>query len=247
MRGLRRARVAYAPGMAHDGFVLVHGGYHGAWCWDAVRPLLSGASIAVDLPGRGTRPLDARPVTVDRCVDAVIEDADAAGMERFVLVGHSMGGITITETANRHPDRVVHLVYLAALVLEPGRCTFDLYFPDGAPPLEDPAGVQPLMDEERAHQMFCADLDAEQFRDAHARCVPEPLGLFAAAVSGYDSGVTATYIRCSRDQPVPPAMVDAVLPILRPSAVIELDSDHDVMLSHPQALADVLNGIAAIA
>ena len=83
--------------------VLVHGGMHGSWCWDPVRPFLSAPSIAVDLPGRGKHPADLAKVTLDDSVAAVLGDADDAGFDRFVLVGHSLGGVTITETAVRHP------------------------------------------------------------------------------------------------------------------------------------------------
>jgi pimeloyl-ACP methyl ester carboxylesterase len=230
--------------MAADGFVLVHGGYHGAWCWEPVRPLLSLPSIAVDLPGRGGRPSGGKPVTLDACVEAVMQDADAAGMSRFVLVGHSMGGITITETANRHPDRIAHLAYVAALVLEPGSNVFDLYFGDEVPRPDDLSGVMPLLDEATSHQMFSEDLSPEAFADVHRQCVPEAVGLFAATVSGYDSGVPTTYLRCLRDGAVPAEIGEEMIKRLDPTRLIDLDSDHDVMLSHPGLLADHLNLVA---
>ena len=233
--------------MEIDGFVLVHGGFHGAWCWDQVRPKLSLPSVAVDLPGRGTRPRTEEPVTIDQCVEAVIADADAAGLSKMVLVGHSMGGITITEVANRHPDRVAELIYVAALVLPPGDMVFDLYGLDRAQAAADPAGVMPLLDESIAHQMFAGDLSPEEFAPAHAQCVPEPVGLFAATVSGYDSGVPATYIRCRRDGAVSAEITDQMVERLQPVAVHDIDADHDIMLSQPDVLADLLNSVAAAA
>jgi pimeloyl-ACP methyl ester carboxylesterase len=230
--------------MAVDGFVLVHGAFHGAWCWDQVVPKLSLPSVAVDLPGRGTRPRSDRPVTIDQCVEAVIADADAAGLSRVVLVGHSMGGITITEVANRHPERIAHLVYLAALALPVGETVLDLYSLDEASAAEDPAGVIPLMDEPIAHQMFAGDLSPEAFAVAHAQCVPEAVGLFRATVSGYDSGVPATYVRCTRDGSFNAEATEPMVANLQPETVQLLDADHDVMLSQPDVLADLLNGVA---
>jgi pimeloyl-ACP methyl ester carboxylesterase len=186
-------------------------------------------------------------VTIDQCVEAVMADADAAGLSKMVLVGHSMGGITITEVANRHPDRVAHLVYVAALVLPPGGTVFDLYGFDQDPAAADPAGVMPLMDESTAHRMFAADLTPEAFSPAHAQCVPEPFGLFAATVSGYDSGVAATYVRCLRDGAVSGEVNDQMVERLQPAVVHDIDADHDIMLSQPDVVADLLNGVAAAA
>ena len=59
-------------------------------------------------------------MTLDDCVQAVIDSADQAGLDRFVLVGHSLGGMTITETACRHPERVAELIYVGATVPAPG-------------------------------------------------------------------------------------------------------------------------------
>lgn len=106
--------------MTADGVVLVHGGVHSAVCWNPVRTHLRAPVVAVDLPGRGSRPADLAAVTLADCVRAVIDSADAVGFDRFGLVGHSIGGVTITETAWRHPQRVAHLVYVGVLVPAPG-------------------------------------------------------------------------------------------------------------------------------
>lgn len=106
--------------MSVEGVVLVHGASHIAHCWDLMLPHLSLPAVAVDLPGRGGRPADFATVTLNDCVQAVIDSADQAGLQRFALVGHSLGGVTITETAWRHPDRVARLVYVGATVPAPG-------------------------------------------------------------------------------------------------------------------------------
>jgi pimeloyl-ACP methyl ester carboxylesterase len=226
-----------------DGVVLVHGGFHGAWCWDDVRPHLTAPTVAVDLPGRGDRPFAGRRVTVADCVDAVLEDADKAGFQRFALVGHSMGGLTITETANRAPDRVARLVYVAALALAPGQTIFGLFAGDAAPVVEDPTGVQTPPDEATVRGMFAGDVPVDRFHGHYQQLVPEPIGLFIETVTGYDSGVPATYVRCTRDATVDAARVDQMLAHLQPDEVVDLDADHDVMLSQPELLADHLDRI----
>src|SRR4051812_42930519 len=128
-----------------EGIVFVHGGGHGKWCWDQARSMISMPSIAVDLPGRGDRPYDGTRVTLDRCVDAVMEEVEKAGYHTVVLVGPSMGGLTITEVAKRYPDRVDHLLSLDAVVYPSG--VNQMHFMEkilGYPPeIADPAGLQP--------------------------------------------------------------------------------------------------------
>jgi pimeloyl-ACP methyl ester carboxylesterase len=225
-----------------DGVVLVHGGYHGAWCWDEVRAAMATPTVAVDLPGRGTRPRPEGRVTLADCARAVLDDADTAGFDRFLLVGHSLGGLTITTVAGTAPSRVAGVVYLAALAPAPGQTAFGLLAPelDGA----DPVGTQAVLPAEVARPMFAGDLDDDRWAAAEARLVPEPVGLFVEGVAGYDPRVPATYVRATRDAVVTPQLVEAMLPNLPAPAVVDIDSDHDVMLSHPAELATLLDRLA---
>src|SRR5262249_21541509 len=113
--------------------VFVHGGAHGAWCWDPLLPYLDREALAVDLPpksgGSGAGRLENLPelrtLTIDDFARSVLDDVTAAGFERFVLVGHSMGGLTISEVARRVPDRVEHLVYVSCMVPPEGASAID--------------------------------------------------------------------------------------------------------------------------
>lgn len=102
--------------------VLVHGAWHGAWCWDEFKPYLTERGltpIAPDLPGHGGRPLPLAEVSLAGYADAIAEILDGLA-EPAILVGHSMGGIVISEAAERRPDKVRHLVYLSAFLLPDG-------------------------------------------------------------------------------------------------------------------------------
>ncbi|GIT02304.1 MAG: hypothetical protein CM1200mP27_09290 [Chloroflexota bacterium] len=106
-------------------FVLVHGASHGSWCWDKVVPLLAAQgheAIAVDLPGNtyGEFDIPVGEVTLQSYVNHVCKVLDGLD-EPAVLVGHSLGGLTITQSAEWRPDKVSTLVYLTALLLEDGQ------------------------------------------------------------------------------------------------------------------------------
>lgn len=203
--------------------------------------LLDLPSIAVDLPGRGSRPATGHPITYDDCVDAVITDADAAGMSRFILVGHSMGGLTLSRTAQRHPDRIAHLVYVAALVPPPGVSVAGLLGVDvgaGA----GPADLLPTPDLDVARALFAGDMTDEQWAVASQSVGPEAVGLFRDTLSGHGHGIATTYIELTRDQPVPKALVDAMIVHLGSDVRrMEIDAAHNVMLSRPEALAEIIN------
>jgi pimeloyl-ACP methyl ester carboxylesterase len=113
--------VAIAPVAARaDTFVLVHGAFQNAHAWDDVVRRLKRAghkAIAVDLPGRGGA--EARTQTLSGYRDAVLRVVNAQS-EPVVLVGHSFGGITISEVAEAEPERVKLLIYVAAYLPRKG-------------------------------------------------------------------------------------------------------------------------------
>jgi pimeloyl-ACP methyl ester carboxylesterase len=219
--------------------VLVHGGMHGSWCWDEVLPLLPGPVTAVDLPGRGRRPTDLEKVTLDDCVDAVIEDADAQGFEQFVLVGHSLGGVTITETAFRHPERVASLVYVGALVPGPGQSAAEIM-------TGGPLDAMPVLPEELARALFGTGLDDDTWAEHYAGLVPDAPGIINAQLTGYPSGLPITYVSMTLDQPVPPPVALQMVANLGPSADhrVIAEAGHTIMVTHPAVIADILNEAA---
>ena len=106
--------------------VLVHGGVHGAWCWERMlEPLQTrGHDVqAFDLPGRGADAARAGQVTLDDHVDRISEAVDAASGPA-ILVAHSMGGLWCSQLAERRPDAITRIIYLSAVVAPDGRAAF---------------------------------------------------------------------------------------------------------------------------
>jgi pimeloyl-ACP methyl ester carboxylesterase len=247
-------------------FVLVHGGAHGAWCWQPLLAHLDGPALAVDLPPKSVRgvpghavtpPPDLLTVGLDDFASSVVADVDAAGLDRFVLVGHSMGGLTVPEVAGRIPERVEHLVFVSCLVPPDGGSTIDALPEEHRDPVRrsvaaamagDPSAVMGQVDEETTRRMFCNDMDEEQSAFVLAHTGLEAPRAFADPVTraGIPPELPKTYVRLARDQALAPGDQDRQIEALRASPggdlrVVELDTGHDVMISAPELLAAVLN------
>ena len=115
--------------------VLVHGGGHGAWCWEPTVEHLDerrargrppAARKCAGVPNRFARPAGAADADRGDFAASVLADVDAAGYDRFVLVGHSMAGLTIPEVARLAPERVAHLVFVSCTVPPEGGSIVDI-------------------------------------------------------------------------------------------------------------------------
>jgi len=236
-------------------YVLVHGAAHGAWCWEDVAKRLVAKGhrvIALDLPGHGRRAPEARQASVGAYARAVADTMALEGVSRGVVVGHSLGGIVIPKVAELVPRRVAHLVFLAAIVLPHGGSVMEVHMPPAArPALRGMAagggGRSILYPASVAWERWMGDLPPGHpaVVRAHASLTPQPLRPLAEPVDlqvFYAMQVPRTYIRCLHDAAVPPAKAAEYAARLGVTP-IDLDSAHNPMLSEPEALARVLDGI----
>ncbi len=117
-------------------FVLVHGAWHGGWCWRFVAPLLRRAGHEVFTPsltGLGERAHLARPgIDLELHVQDVVALLETEDLQEVVLVGHSYGGMVVTGAADRCAARIRRLVYLDAFVPGNGKCALDYVLPERA-------------------------------------------------------------------------------------------------------------------
>jgi pimeloyl-ACP methyl ester carboxylesterase len=239
--------------------VLVHGGGHGAWCWERMLPFISRPVLAVDLPGRGGTPGDLDSLTVDECAASVLADADRAGFDRFVLVGHSLGGLTISAVAGRAPSRVSQLVYVSCAVPPEGGSVMDtlpfvIRFVSRQALKRAKRAKQGKqvgsagLSEARIRKMFCNDMNPEQARFVVESCGPEAVGLISERVSraAIPPSMPKAYVKLARDASIPPKKQDVMIANLRSCPggeveVVPLDSGHDAMISHPAELAGIVS------
>lgn len=223
--------------MTADGIVLVHGSNLSAACWNSVVPHLAAPTVAADLPGRGSRPADILTVTLDQCVEAVVDSARRAGFGEFALVGHSLGGVVITEAASRHPTLVSKLVYVGALVPAEGGSAAEVIFGEDLPTAKPQTAT-----ENRARFFFANDMTDEQWTTLWRQFVPESPLLWNARLHGYPRRMPVTYLSMTEDVGVPPVLVEQMIANVGVDVRHQvLQAGHMVMVTQPQDLANAIN------
>ena len=245
-------REAVAVG-AGSGLVLVHGAAHTSACWaptvaELARQAPDVAVTAVDLPGRGATPGDLRTATLDDYADAVVDRIDAAGIDEVALVAHSMSGLLVPGVVTRlGRRRVARLVFVAALVPPDGSALVDMLrgpvrwqvaraYRKATPRPPPP----PLL----ARWLFCNGMTAAQREVVLAGLCEESTVIPGQTVthSPLLASVPTTWILTRRDRMVRPRQQRASIANLAGvDQVVELDAGHDIMVSHPAALASILH------
>jgi pimeloyl-ACP methyl ester carboxylesterase len=235
-------------------FVLVHGAWHGAWCWERVVPLLRAAgrsAVALDLPAHGADRTPAAGVTLDAYVDTVLAALDAR-REPVALVGHSMGGTVISQAAERRPDRIARLVYLCAFLLRDGESLLDLATQDSESLLRtglrfDPAAGVATLEPGVAAEAFYHDCPPAEAAAAGRRLVPNPMLPLAtplALTAARFGRVPRVYVECLRDRAVGLDLQRRMHGALPCRTVRALDTGHSPFYAAPRALVDMLLQVA---
>jgi pimeloyl-ACP methyl ester carboxylesterase len=235
-------------------FVLIHGAWHGAWCWEGVAQDLRDRgheAEAIDLPGHGQDTTPHDQVTLDAYAERIVEAIGADG-DPVVLAGHSMGGMAITQAAERAPERIARLAYVTAFLPGDGQSLADLASqPEGAPDQVMPnAVIEPpdaMLPDDAARAAFyhrCPQQDADE---ALAKLNPQPLPPLTTPVSitAERAGtVERHYIACVDDQAIRIPLQRRMIEENPCASVVELDADHSPFFSAHAELVDALDALA---
>ena len=249
MASTRGEETADGPGKV---FVLVHGACHGGWCWRDVADRLRASGHRVFTPtctGLGERAhLMSREITLDTFTQDIAGVIEAEELQDIILVGHSFGGLPVSGVADIMPDRIRHLVFLDALLAQPGRSAFD-----GLPP-EIAAARRKVAEETSGGLSFPAPPPSAfgVTREADAawverRLTPHPLGTYTSPLNirnAPGNELPRTYIACTN-----PAYttLDGIKAWVRQQPGwrwAEIATGHDAMVTAPEELTRMLAGVA---
>ncbi len=226
-------------------FVLVHGAWHGGWCWRRLEPLLraKGHSVyAPSLTGLGDRAHLARPdINLDLHVQDVVTLLEMEDLSDVVLVGHSYGGMVVTGAADRAPQRVRHLVYLDAFVPEDGKACLDYVVPERAAAMRVTGEASGMVPPPPVSLWGITDpADADWMRPREVmhpyRTMAQPIRLANVAAL---ARIPKTFIYCSSPAT---GSFDQFAALYRDAPgwrYHEIETGHDAMILKPQALADI--------
>jgi len=218
--------------------MLVHGAFHGPWCWDPVRVGLEARGVTVVAPELPFTGLDDDAGVVADALDAL-----AARDEPVVLCGHSYGGMVISHAASGRDD-VAQLVYLCAVQVddpeELGAITRHTPLMDALRVEGEGMSVDPAL----AADCFYNDCDPEVAAAAVASLRPmdaRPAAPAASPVAPAWRTLPSTYVVCTLDRTLDPETQRAMA--RHAGTVVEWETGHSPMLSRPELVVDLLEGL----
>ncbi len=230
-------------------FVLVHGSFQGGWIWQPTAKILRAAGHTVYVPtldGCAERKVNLRPgITVSSVSQELAEAMFYEDLSDVVFVGTSSGGLVVQKTAVLMRDRIQRLVFLDALVPQPGESVGDIVErPPGAVPYEVTAFTRGPSRDSLENGLF-AELDGEMKAWTLDRATPHPLGL-SDQLPGELDDFWAESWKCSviycTESANPPLSHQRRTADRLNAAWLEMTAGHYPMLTHPEETARLIQG-----
>jgi pimeloyl-ACP methyl ester carboxylesterase len=229
-------------------FVLIHGAWHGGWCWEGVINELEKSGHTAEAPTMpGHNPNDDRSDIkfdnyVGKIVDVLNKQASPA-----VLVGHSSAGFLIQSAAPKVPNKIAQLIFLNAFILPNGKCQFDLVPPEASAGMAaaanaSPENSVPVIEDFVRNQLMGGE-SAEMQDALICRLVSQPIALFTTPVNTLNFQkltIPKTVVLCKDDASLPPGAYLEMSQGLGDYSLIEVAGSHEALFTNPCAVAQEL-------
>ncbi len=228
--------------------VLVHGGFHGPWCWDRVRPQLEAFGHRTVAP---SLPVDDPAATLDDYVAALVDAVDRADPAGpTTIVAHSMAGcVAPAVPAIRDVDEIVFLSSVLPWWFRPLDPPADLAamsMIDPATTTSTDAAGRSVISAEGARRHFYADCPTDDADAAIAKLRPQGLGWLADAPPSPPPTARYAWVLCTDDRCIDPRWQDWAARQRVGVDPIQLPGGHSPFLTRPDALAEVLHAITTV-
>ena len=234
-------------------YILVHGAYHGKWCWDKVVPILEkeGNQVyAIDLPGHGNDNTSPEDVTLELYQKKILQTINSIDGQ-VTLIGHSLGGVSISLVAEHVPDKIESLIYLSAVLPLDGESAFSASSLDPNPNesiyyeiSENQKTVKVVS--ELAKNIFYNDCSEEDKDYGYSKLCVQAMEPFFATVNLTQErfgNIKKYYIETINDKGLSIEIQRIFHQRTKCEAVISLESGHSPFFSMPQKLSDAILGI----
>jgi pimeloyl-ACP methyl ester carboxylesterase len=239
-----------------DTFVLIHGAWHGAWCWRAVMSELERRghrALALDLPGHCDNQRDHALVNLTAYVDYVADTIKARDLRDVVLVGHSLGGLTVAGVAESVPNRIKRVVFASAMVMLNGErpvAELERVAPNRPASRGEKTGPYSVMiNYDDFTRYFIQDASADLAKFVYHALVPQPTRVLTEPIPyrGFAAlDLPTGFIACENDLAMgdPAVWHPGFSSRLRNPVIRSLKCGHELIFTHPVETAHALIEIA---
>jgi pimeloyl-ACP methyl ester carboxylesterase len=232
-------------------FLLVHGAFQSAAAWQGVAAgliALGHQAQAIDLPGRNLENLPSHPLSLKDYVSCVRQAVTAIG-QPVVLVGHSFGGMTISQTAEEIPEKIARLIYVAAYLPQDGDSLQALSGQDQDNKITPENFIvapdwshASILERDRV-MLFANDAPDDLAGQIARSLLREPLAPMAEAVhlaADRYGRVPKSYIRTLRDHTISPQFQNVMIARAGAVPTFDLDAGHSASLTRTKELVDLI-------
>lgn len=230
-------------------YVLVHGAWHGAWSFAQTKTTLeqSGATVLTfDLPGHGDDKTKISEVTLDAYAEKVIEELNHLD-GKIILVGHSLSGFVVTKVAEKVPEKIEKLIFIAAMIPNNEKTVFDILSEDKEGQLlqnlifaEDKSWA--TVNEETLVNVVYNGATQEQINTAAPNLVHQATQPFFDSVITTDNfnKIPKTYIICTKDKIISQNAQQRLIDVCEIETKLTINTGHVPQIENPIELANAL-------